>query len=1054
MNARKHWTLAIAAAICALVALPRQTSAQGGSGSIAGNVKDTTGAAVPGVTVEVASPALIEKVRVTVSDGQGNYKITELRPGVYSVTFTLPGFSVVKRQGIELSAGFTAPVNAELKVGSLEETITVTGATPVVDVQSVRTQSVLKAEVLDALPSGQRDLTQLASLTLGATVSSAGRNDVGGDRAEQSTGLALHGSRGDDGKVAWDGMNANVFFGGGGGQQRTYKFNTVGVAEQVVDTGGNAAETETGGANINMVPKEGGNRFSLYGVSNYTNKRLASGKVPDDLLARGSTQNQNSLKQVWEYGVGIGGPIKQDKIWFYSANRWWGSQGLGANNYFNKSPNFYTYVPDLSRPVYSDIWARDYGGRVTWQMTAKQKFSFEHHTQQSCSCWQGIAAASAPEASISFIYTPNRMNQATWTYPMTNRLLMQGGLSIMRQQVTFNSLGGVDVPGRIAISDSNYPGIGAYSWGGVGGSVQTDNSKSEIVPPGSEPQRQDNISYRYALSYITGSHAFKGGVQGIRGTFNTRGNVPAPGYTLGFTGGVPTTVTEFATPFKSNGRVKSVGLYASDQWTIQRLTLNLGVRFDHFNVGTLPIDIAAGPFIGARHYDARSDIPNYNDITPRLGAAYDVFGNGKTAIRGSWGRYLVGQAGGALTNLSPANAIVSSTARPWNDSPSVLTPGTGVAGNGNFVPDCDMRNFAANGECGAIVNAGFGTPTTALQWDDKARQGWGVREYNYQWSVSLQQEVRPGFGLSTGFYHTDFHNTQVAVNTALSASSFDFFCLPAPTDARLGVSSGTQVCGNSNVNFASKAIPANVVWYRVEDAPVSGLSGARKEYYNGVDLAVNWRFRGSGLLSGGLSLGKSVTDTCFANKFPQVTGTISAGGVTALGLRDDKYCTNVGQSLWNGIGSQVKLQVVYPLPYDFVLSATYKHLPGIAEAGTVTYASAAVVPTLGRNLSACTLPTGACTSTTSVNVVQPGTLFDQRLNQIDLRGTRRIKIGRSRLQGVVELYNVLNTRAPQGDVTTWGTITAPGAATPGTTYLRPSLFLGGRLLKFGAQVDW
>ena len=124
------------------------------------------------------------------------------------------------------------------------------------------------------------------------------------------------------------------------------------------------------------------------------------------------------------------------------------------------------------------------------------------------------------------------------------------------------------------------------------------------------------------------------------------------------------------------------------------------------------------------------------------------------------------------------------------------------------------------------------------------------------------------------------------------------------------------------------------------------------------------------------------------------------------------------------------------------------------EAGTVTYVSAAVAPTLGRNLSACTLPTGACTSTTSVNVVQPGTLFDQRLTQNDLRGTRRIKIGRSRVQGVVELYNVLNTRAPQGDVTTWGTVTAPGAVTPGTTYLRPSLFLGGRLLKFGAQVDW
>jgi hypothetical protein len=668
----------------------------------------------------------------------------------------------------------------------------------------------------------------------------------------------------------------------------------------------------------------------------------------------------------------------------------------------------------------------------------------------------GVAATSAPEATISFIYTPNRMNQATWVYPLTNRLLMQAGLSVMRQQVTFNSLGGVDVPGRIAISDTNYPGIGAYAWGGVGGSVQTDNSKSEIVPPGSEPQRQDNISYRYAASYITGSHALKIGVQGLRGTFNTRGNVPDPGYTLGFTGGVPTTLTQFAAPFKSNGRVKSFGLYGSDQWTIQRLTLNLGVRFDHFNVGTLPVDIPAGPFIGQRHYDPRTDIPNYNDITPRLGAAYDLFGNGKTAIRGSWGRYLVGQAGGALTNLSPANAIVTSTARPWNDSLGVATPGTGVFGDGDFMPDCDLRNYAANGECGAIVNAGFGTPVTALQWDDRARQGWGVREYNYQWSVSLQQEVRPGFGLSAGFYHTDFHNTQIAVNTALSAASFDYYCVTAPTDPRLGESSGAQVCGNTNVNFASKAIPQNVVWFRPEDAPVPGLTdaGKRKEYYNGGDLSVNWRFHTSGLLAGGFSLGKQVISNCFCKHVPQGHRPRYPGGGSAMGLRDNNYCTNKAQSLWNGVGSQVKVQLVYPLPYSFVIAATYKHLPGIPVTGTVTYANAAVAPILGRNLSACSLPTGSCTQTASVNVVHPGTLFDQRLNQIDLRGTRRFKIGRSRVQGILELYNVLNTRAPQADTLTWGAVNAPGVEAPSTAYLRPSLFLGGRLMKFGAQIDF
>ena len=256
------WLVALA-----LFALPQLAGAQT-SGTIAGTVKDTSGAVLPGATVEASSPALIEKVRSVVTDGQGNYKIIDLRPGVYTVTVTMPGFGTYKREGLDLSAGFTANVSAELKVGSLEETVTVTGATPIVDVQSARTQNVMKSETLDSLPSGSRNLMAFAAMTLGAMPSSGGRNDVGGDKGEQATGIILHGGRGDDGRVNWDGMSTNVFFGGGGGQQRTYYFNTVAVQEVVVDTGGSSAETETGGANINMVPREGGNSLKFYGIAN------------------------------------------------------------------------------------------------------------------------------------------------------------------------------------------------------------------------------------------------------------------------------------------------------------------------------------------------------------------------------------------------------------------------------------------------------------------------------------------------------------------------------------------------------------------------------------------------------------------------------------------------------------------------------------------------------------------------------------------------------------------------------------------------------------------
>ncbi len=1038
----RRWVISAWAAVGALLLVSQVAVAQSSvAGSIAGTAKDETGAALPGVTVEVASPALIEKVRSAVTDGQGNYKLTELRPGVYSVSFTLAGFSVYKREGIELSVGFTAPVNAVLKVGSLEETITVTGAAPVVDVQNTRTQQVLKSSVLDALPSSQRDTVALAALTLGAMPSSAGRNDVGGDRGERSTGIAIHGSRGDDGRLNYEGMNTNVFYGGGGGQQRTYKFNTVMVAETVVDTGGNSPDSDTGGGNVNMVPKEGGNRFSLYGNANYTSKGLASGKVPDSLIARGSAPEQNSMKQVWDFGAGVGGPVVKDKLWFYSGHRVWGSQSYLGNNYFNKSTNFYSYVADLSRPAYVDIWTRDFGGRLTWQMTSKQKFSFESHYQQSCGCWEGLGATSSPEATSAFVYTPHILTQATYTNPVTNKLLVQAGASLMRAQVQFTSKGGVDVPGRLTVTDFNLPGVGFYTWGGVA------QQFFPVIFDDGDPQRQDNFNYRVAASYITGSHAFKFGTQGLRGTFNTRGHAnngagEEIGYSLNLFSGFPIQVVQYASPFMANGRINSRALYASDQWTISKLTVNAGLRYDHFNAGTLPIDVPRGPFIEARHYDAKKDIPNYSDITWRFGAAYDLFGNGKTALRASYGKYLVGMGGQQLMSLAPSNSIISTTSRPWFDA------------NQNYVPDCTLSNLGANGECGPIANPGFGVPFTAFQWDDGAREGWGKREYNNQWSISMQQELAAGFGVMGGFYHTSFHNAQIAVNTALGASAFNSYCVTAPTDARLGPASGSQVCGNIDQTFAAKTVLPTTVWYRVEDAPISGLSGARTEVYNGADFAMNWRFKGNGLLSGGLSLGKTVTDTCFANAFPQITGTIAAGSVAALPIRDAKYCTNKAQSLWNGIGSQVKFQVVYPLPYDFVIAATVKHLPGIPQGGSVTYTNAAIATSLGRNLVSCAAETGACANTVSINVVQPGTLFDDRLNQVDLRGTRRFKVGSARLQGVVELYNALNMRVSQANTETWGAVTAPGVAAPGSTFLRPSLFLGGRLLKFGVQVDF
>src|SRR5262245_44760293 len=259
------------------------------TGAIAGTVRDATGAVLPGVTIEAASPALIEKVRTVITDDQGNYKIIDLRPGTYTVTVTLPGFSTFRREGIELSAAFTATVNAELTLGAVEETVTVTGGSPMVDVQNVRTQQTLTQQLLTAVPTS-KSYVGVAALLVGATggggsyFSTSGDRNVGGNNHEGITSMVIHGSR-LDGGWSIEGVGSNGL--SGTGASRRYMVNSGAVQEVVAETGGQFAETETGGLSVNLVLKEGGNGFSGMLEGEYTGEGLQGNNISDALRVRG-----------------------------------------------------------------------------------------------------------------------------------------------------------------------------------------------------------------------------------------------------------------------------------------------------------------------------------------------------------------------------------------------------------------------------------------------------------------------------------------------------------------------------------------------------------------------------------------------------------------------------------------------------------------------------------------------------------------------------------------------------------------------------------------------
>jgi len=239
-----------------LTSVPSAASAQGElNGAVAGTVRDATGAVLPGVTVEASSPALIEKTRTSATDAQGQYRIVDLRPGVYTVTFTLTGFSTIKRDAVELTTGFTATLNVVMSVGAVEETITVTGASPMVDVQNVRTQTVVSRQVLDALPTA-KDLAGFAISTPGADGGVPARG-VGGIKGEGNYALQLHGAAG--GHTTQDGMMVESPVGAGTG--RGY-FTSQVLIQEVVLYAVASAETESRGLNVNVVTRDGSNRFT------------------------------------------------------------------------------------------------------------------------------------------------------------------------------------------------------------------------------------------------------------------------------------------------------------------------------------------------------------------------------------------------------------------------------------------------------------------------------------------------------------------------------------------------------------------------------------------------------------------------------------------------------------------------------------------------------------------------------------------------------------------------------------------------------------------------
>jgi hypothetical protein len=1002
-------------------------------GSITGTVKDASGALLPGVTVEASSPALIEKVRSAVTDGTGQYRIVDLRPGTYAVNFTLTGFSSVKVEGIELAGSFTATVNADLQVGSVTETVTVSGQTPMVDVQSTRTQRVMNSETIDALPTGRTPMS-LAALIPGA-VGWLGSQDVGGtDTLGAINGqFAIHGGSNNDMRTMTEG-----FYTGGNRSGLQYGNNqpNVGSAEEVaIDVAGNSAERAEGGILINFVPKTGGNQFTGSLFVSGTGSGLSGSNLTQRLKDLGFP-TEVKVKKTYDFNPAFGGPIQKDKLWFFGSARFFGYQNY-EGMFGNKNagiPNVWTRVPDPSNPLFNDAYSRDGNLRLTWQVNPKNKLSVFWDSQFKCECSQtgnsnflgklaGIlfSQESAPEY---WIY-PTDTGLVTWSSPVTNRLLLEAGAAYRREDYAvpirylrpgdprLNLIGVFDAGTNIVYHGPSLPG-GA----GLGGSSWTDSISWT-------PQ------FRASASYVAGAHALKVGFNETYLKAHDSFINNNFGYGYIFFNGIPVQLTESAAPYEVHGSAPwDLGIYAQERWTLRRLTLDLGLRYSYFGNSFPAQTFGPAPLVPNRNFTLpASTFYKMKDLTPRIAAAYDLFGTGRTALKVAANKYLT--APGPL-NGNPATTIITSASRSWLDGAF----GTGFGPNdprtGNFVPDCDLTNVAANGECGPLPRS-FGLAGSAATYDPATYAGWGVRQYNWEFSGSVQHELVRNVSLDVGYFRRIFGNFTLTYNRALPASAYNPFSVTAPVNPLLGDSSGQVISGLYDLNpaYTVGGIPTDI--YQTQADSI----GKEYSHWNGVDINVRARMARLNV-AGGLSTGRTSVDNCdIVNKLIAVntatlngggTASSSAGGLISFGT-GPLYCHQDSNFL-----TQVKGFAAYTLPADVQLAATFQSIPGQSLAANVTYTSAQVAQSLGRPLS--TAPN------VSVNVIPPGTVYGDRLNQLDLRLGKTFRVQRYRLNASVDLYNVMNSDAVLNENSAY------------LVWRMPSSVVKPRFVKFSAQFNF
>jgi len=982
------WSLLVGLAWLAL--LPAGASAQS---AFSGTVTDSSGAVLPGVTVDAGSPALIEGSRSAVTDGQGRYTIVQLRPGTYKLTFSLVGFTTVVREGVELPSDFTMTINGQLSVGALQESVTVSGQAPIVDVQSSQKTDVISRALLDALPT-PRNTQSFGYLAQGVRLS---KPDVGGQQMMEQVNMRVHGASELHTTMQIDGMLFTPAFNDGAIQNY---LNQAAFQEIAFTTSSQLAEVSAGGVRVNHIPRDGGNVFSGAMYFGTTEKGWQADNLTPALRAKGLTL-PTGVEHIRDYNPAFGGPVIRNKLWFFSSFRYMSVNERVANS----------YLPDGS-PAVVDQYILIPLVRLTGQVTAKNKLSVFLDRPLK---YKGHEFTYGIEPSrASRRRNPGEANYhnaaVKWTSVVTNRVLLEAGYSEVVERLhtgyqpdVFKTITGWPRPANLHLYGPLTPGSNVDPWFidiAHQDLITQQRTVAALNYSGTLPDRRVPMA---ALSYVTGTHAFKVGWQWASGQdvndLQSMGDIEQ----MSYRNGVPESVVVSLGPFRTQEYVRAdMGLYAQDTWRLKRLTLNLGIRHEYFNSGIDPQYKPENRWAPGRTFDRIDNLPNWHDWTPRLDFAYDVFGNGRTAIKGGLNKYMRPYAGSFAKDYNPLRAGgVTTDRRDWFDCP--LMPGTSACDPALIGTPGYRDGIVEDNEVGPSNNRLFGIGQSRRPAD-------GIRRpYNLEETLSVQHQLLSRLGVTFAWFRRQYYDLLGQRNLAIAATDYVPFQRPNP----LG---NGEMITIYNLNPAKRGLVDLLDFNSKTNTHIS----------NDFEASFTARLPNGGALFGGWTAMKNVENNC--DQRDPNGSIITDLYFSIMYVYGGRFCDQTKLPI--PYRSDFKIGGIYPLPHGFGFSANF-----ISFAGNMSE--------VRWDVPISEFPNGQRTVQTLVPLTAPGTQYLERWNQLDISGRRDFKSGRYTITPQIDVYNLLNGSAIQTEITTVGTDLG-----------KPQTILNGRLLRLVAQVKW